>query len=232
MKRFLKTFSVFLLLAVLTIPVHADQKAAEAYTVKVDSGYLAVRSAPSYDASNELARLYTGDVFYVEMWPSGDYWYGYTKSGVEGYVNKNYLVPADGSGFHIASNIKFTPDGGDKVLETDHFSLQFPAYIDWDYKVVDNTTLDIIYTPAAKSGFGGNVVTIMAYDWGDNSYEDFPDWSVAGSDADKKYIAVFPTDVRFDPNDSTQQKEYQELLEIAEDMDCNDSKAYNLFKIK
>ena len=72
----------------------------------------------------------------------------------------------------------------------------------------------------------------MAYEWNDNSYTDFPDWSLAGSDENMKYIAVFPTDVRFDPNDQTQAKEYQELLDIAQDMDCNDSQAYSLFKIK
>ena len=231
MKRFFKTLPIiFLLILALSLPVRAEPKAAEAYTVKVDTGYLALRSAPAYDASNELLKLYTGERFYVTIWLDGDYWYGYTETGVEGYVNKNYLI-AD-SGYNIASNIRYTPDGGDRILETDHFSVQFPAYIDWDYKIVSNTALEIYYKPAKESGVGGTVVTIMAFDWGDNSYEDFPDWSLAGSGSTKKYIAVFPTDVRYDPYDQTQVKEYQELMEIAENMNCNDKNAYNLFKIK
>ena len=232
MKHFLKTLSAFLLVFALVVSVHAEPKAVTAYSVKVEKGYLAVRSRPAYDASNELAKLYTGDTFYVEVKPSGDYWYGYTKSGIEGYVNKNYLEAVSESDFDIASNLKFTPDGGDTILENDYFSLQFPAMIDWDYNVINNTTLEIIYEPAAKSGFGGNVVTIMAYDWSDNSYTEFPDWALAGSDADKKYIALFPTDVQFDPNAPTQAEEYHELFNIAQAMDCNKTDAHNLFKIK
>ena len=231
MKSFIKTLSAaFLLLLLLSQPVFAETKAADPYEVKVDSGYLAVRSAPSYDSSNEVDKLYTGDTFYVTMWLDGDYWYGYSQNNIDGYVNKNYLV--EGSGFNIGSNIKYTPDGGDRILENDYFSLQFPASIKWDYEIVNKTTLKIFYEPAKESGFGGTVVTIMAYDWGENTYKDFPSWSMAGSSADKKYVAVFPTDVQFDPKDPTQGAEYRELLEIAENMNCNDEDAYNLFKVK
>ena len=53
MKRFFKTLPIiFLLILALSLPVRAEPKAAEAYTVKVDTGYLALRSAPAYDASN------------------------------------------------------------------------------------------------------------------------------------------------------------------------------------
>lgn len=231
MKSFVKTLSAaFLLLLFLSQPVLAETKAADPYKVKVDNGYLAVRSAPSFDSSNEVDKLYNGDTFYVTMWLDGNYWYGYSQNHVDGYVNKNYL--AEDSGFDIGSNIKYTPDGGDRILENDYFSLQFPAYIQWEYEIVNKTTLKIFYKPAKDSGFGGTVVTIMAYDPEDKTYEDFPSWSVAGKSTDKQYIALFPTDVQFDPKDSTQSSEYSELLDIAEDMDCNDKDAYNLFKVK
>ena len=55
---------------------------------------------------------------------------------------------------------------------------------------------------------------------------------MAGSSADKKYIAVLPTDVQFNSKDSVQASEYREMLKIAEDMDSNDEDAYNLFKVK
>lgn len=231
MKAFIKSLTlVFLALVLLVQPAWAETKAADPYVVHVEKGYLAVRSAPAFDASNEVEKLYNGDIFYVSNWLDGDYWYGFSKNGIEGYVNKNYLV-AD-SGFNIASNLKYTPDGGDTILENDYFSVQFPAYIDWEYEVVNNTTLKIYHSGAKKDGFGGTVLTIMAYDWGDNSYEEFPSWAVAGSSADKKYIAVLPTDVQFNPKDSVQASEYREMLQIAEDMDCNDEDAYNLFKVK
>ena len=61
--------------------------------VVVQSGYLALRNAKAYDSSNEIGKLYTGDV--VDVYDNGDstYWYVYSsKLGSYGYVNKNYLV--------------------------------------------------------------------------------------------------------------------------------------------
>ena len=65
------------------------------YTVKVDKNYLALRSAPAYDESNEIGELYTGDVVTVKGMPDGDYWWVYSPKYDEcGYVNKDYLTTA------------------------------------------------------------------------------------------------------------------------------------------
>ena len=69
--------------------------AGDTYTVRVDSGYLALRSAKAYDYSNEIGKLYTGEV--VQAVETGDpqYWWVYAPSlGKYGYVNKDYLVGA------------------------------------------------------------------------------------------------------------------------------------------
>ena len=62
------------------------------HTVRVD-GYLALRSAPSYDASNEIGRLYTGDI--VQRTSSntiGSYIEVYSpKYGAYGYVNAGFV---------------------------------------------------------------------------------------------------------------------------------------------
>lgn len=64
------------------------------YTVKVESGYLALRNAQAYDSSNEIGRLYTGETVEVQNRTSGTYWYVYAPSlGQWGYVNRNYLIP-------------------------------------------------------------------------------------------------------------------------------------------
>lgn len=64
----------------------------ETKTVRVESGYLALRTEMAFDASNEIGKLYTGDVVHVEEKYSGDYWYVYVpKCSMYGYVNKNYL---------------------------------------------------------------------------------------------------------------------------------------------
>ena len=61
-------------------------------TVKVESGYLALRSTKAYDKDNEIAQLNNGDKVEVIEKKDSTYWYVYVpKLGKEGYVDKNYL---------------------------------------------------------------------------------------------------------------------------------------------
>ena len=64
----------------------------QTWTVSVSRGYLALRSAKNYDASNEIGELNTGDT--VQLIDSSDsqYWYVYSPRLMNyGYVNKDYL---------------------------------------------------------------------------------------------------------------------------------------------
>lgn len=68
------------------------------YTVSVTSGYLALRSAKAYDASNEIGKLYSGDTVQVQDSSDSTYWYVYApKLDKSGYVNKNYLYVSTGA---------------------------------------------------------------------------------------------------------------------------------------
>lgn len=61
------------------------------YTVSVN-GYLALRNYPSYDASNEIGKMYTGDTVNVIDKSGSTYWYVYSpRLGLSGYTNKDYL---------------------------------------------------------------------------------------------------------------------------------------------
>ena len=61
-------------------------------SVSVSKGYLALRSAMSYDESNEIGELYTGDTVVVIDSSNSQYWYVYsTGLMMYGYVNKDYL---------------------------------------------------------------------------------------------------------------------------------------------
>lgn len=65
---------------------------SDVYYVSVSKGYLALRSAQSFDASNEIGKLYNGDQVQVKK-RSGTYWYVYAPSlGISGYVNSSYLT--------------------------------------------------------------------------------------------------------------------------------------------
>ena len=89
--RKLTTGALLVLLLLLVLPSRAlaDSKY---YTVKVDKGYLALRTAPAYDERNEIGELYTGDTVVLLSKYSNKYWWVYApKYNRNGYVNKDYL---------------------------------------------------------------------------------------------------------------------------------------------
>ena len=66
--------------------------AIQSMTVKVDKGYLALRSEKAYDKNNEIGQLNTGDTVELIEKEDSTYWYVFVpKLGKEGYVDKNYL---------------------------------------------------------------------------------------------------------------------------------------------
>ena len=66
---------------------------------------------------------------------------------------------------------------------------------------------------AQQEGYGGKLVTIRAYDLNDNSYGQLPSYHVAGvgKNAGVRFIAEYPTDVQWNPNDATQDADYRDL---------------------
>lgn len=63
------------------------------YRVKVDKGYLALRTAPDFARENEIGQLYTGDVVSVLDKTNSQYWWVYSpKYGREGYVDMKFLT--------------------------------------------------------------------------------------------------------------------------------------------
>ena len=69
-----------------------DIPSGDCYQVSVAKGYLALRSKPEYDDSNEKGKLYTGDAVFVKDYSNSQYWYVYAPDcQAYGYVNKDYL---------------------------------------------------------------------------------------------------------------------------------------------
>ena len=67
------------------------------YSVRVQSGYLALRTAPAYNAANEIGKLYSGDMVEVVDPAVSGYAYVYApKLCMYGYVNADYLVMSSG----------------------------------------------------------------------------------------------------------------------------------------
>ena len=67
-------------------------------------------------------------------------------------------------------------------------------------------------------------------DWGDNGYADTPATQMAGQSGDKKYVVIFPTDVRYDPSSTVQAEQYGQLRALAEGIDMNANHANNPFR--
>ena len=88
--------------AALAFSVPGTTQEAEAscntYRVNVVTGYLALRTDPSYNSGNEIGELYSGDTVQVQDSSDSTYWYVYSpKLNKSGYVNRNYLVGAGSS---------------------------------------------------------------------------------------------------------------------------------------
>ncbi|MGX8774406.1 MAG: hypothetical protein ACSW8G_05045 [Bacillota bacterium] len=112
----------------------------------------------------------------------------------------------------------------DGLLYGNDFLLIMPDNDTWGYEQTSNTSVEIYLKSAREDGFGGDLVTIMAFDPDDTSYEEFPSYEVAGfgKNVNKRFIALFPTDVRYNPEDSEQEAAYRNLYthvhKIAEGM--------------
>ena len=94
--------------AVMAADAGSTAKAGTTYTVKVKTGYLALRSAQAYDYKNEIGKLYTGQTVQVlNTGSSGStYWWVYAPTlDQSGYVNKNYLT--DPTSVYVYTN-KYT----------------------------------------------------------------------------------------------------------------------------
>lgn len=196
--------------------------------VKVDKGYLALRSSKLFDSANEIGELYTGDKVTVLNVSDSEYWFVYSEDlDKAGYVNKDYLTEhgldtVSNDGYDIAEDLYLHVSEGNVIFETSHFTIYLPGSVEWDYAVLDDTAIKFYYTPAHRSGYGGCFVTIKAFDRGDNSYEDIPDYKIAATSSDKKYVAILPTDLQYDGSDADQAEEYGKLLSWANHLDVND----------
>lgn len=115
--------------------------------------------------------------------------------------------------YDIASNMKIKDKAGVKTITTDHFTLTLTHGDSWDAKVNSKTSITLYNKALYKAKRGGKLVTILAYDTGDESYDVLPDYEVIGAKDGKTYIAAFPTDVQFDENDRKSNNDYMAVFE-------------------
>lgn len=143
----------------------------------------------------------------------------YDTAEVEEYLRSLYP-------FNIGRGFNVTPGVQTSQLMNEYFILDMPGTQSaaWGYEESTALCLEIYCQAARDAGYNGAVMSLMAYDLDDESYLELPNYKIAGESEEKRYVALFPTDLQYDPVDSSQAEDYQELLEWVErcDVDSED----------
>lgn len=107
-----------------------------AWTVRVETGYLALRDDTEYDYANEIGELYTGDIVRVYEADESGYWYVYAPSlGAYGWINSDYIYP---NGTSDISDIRSVS------VETGYLALRTEKEYDYANEIGELYTGDIV----------------------------------------------------------------------------------------
>ena len=115
--------------------------------------------------------------------------------------------------YDIAAGLKLKDKDGVKTLSTDRFTLKLTHGKSWDVKVNSKTSITIYNKALYEGNCGGKLVTILAYDAGDESYDVLPEYNVIGKSGGKVYIAAYPTDMQYDSNNKKAVADYMAVFE-------------------
>ena len=115
--------------------------------------------------------------------------------------------------YDIAAGLKLKDKDEVKTLSTDHFTLKLTHGKSWDAKVNSKSSITIYNTALYEANHGGKLVTILAYDAGDESYDVLPEYNVIGERGGKVYIAAYPTDMQYDSSDKKAVANYMAVFE-------------------
>ena len=115
--------------------------------------------------------------------------------------------------YDIAAGLKLKDKDEVKTLSTDHFTLKLTHGKSWDAKVNSKTSITIYNTALYEANRGGKLVTILAYDAEDESYDVLPEYNIIGERGGKVYIAAYPTDMQYDSSNKNAVTDYLALFE-------------------
>jgi hypothetical protein len=117
--------------------------------------------------------------------------------------------------YDILSGYDTQTNGSIKYVYGNDFALAMPAGDDWDIEKNASDSFTVYLKAAKEDGYEGDLVTIRAYDPDDDSYMQLPSYHVAGTgkNVNKRFVAIYPTDVRWNHEDASQEARYRELEE-------------------
>lgn len=126
----------------------------------------------------------------------------------EAVTDKPEEQPEAPSDYDISAGMKLKDKDGVKILRTDHFTLTLTHGDSWDAKVNSRNSITIYNIALYEANHGGKLVTILAYDAGDESYDVLPEYNVIGESGGKVYIAAYPTDMQYDSSNKKAVADY------------------------
>lgn len=186
----------------------------ETYTVKVDSGYLALRSAKAFDASNEVGKLYTGDE--VQVLDKGtDYWAVHSWDLFNGgFVNKDYLTANTSFSAEIGGISKnLYCNNNSQYFSTSVLGFDIPDSWMKGFTYVYSETNIEFYTTSVKEASGledGFICEIFRSTTSGQQYE-MNETTYLGCNGGYYYYLRQPTDFRANPNDTVNCQQYRDM---------------------
>ena len=110
--------------------------------------------------------------------------------------------------YDIAAGLKLKNKGDIKTLSTDHFTMTLSRGKSWDAKVNSKTSITIYNSALYEANRGGKLVTILAYDADDESYDVLPEYNIIGENGGKVYIAAYPSDMQYESSNKKTVADY------------------------
>ena len=116
--------------------------------------------------------------------------------------------------YDVSENFEKAASGdGITYLYFNDFMLVMPDNEKYSFDMEGDSVTFYLFS-AQQEGYGGRLVTIKAFDMDDTSYEDFPmEAHVAGvgQNVNKRFVAIYPSDLQYNPQDSAQAADYKDL---------------------
>ncbi len=141
-------------------------------------------------------------------------------AGVAPDASKDGGTPSSGSGASDSYDVSkgfetVAPGDGIEYLYFNDFMLVMPDNEKYSFDMEGDSVTFYLFS-AQQEGYGGRLVTIKAFDLDDTSYEEFPmEVHVAGlgQNVNKRFVAIYPSDLQYNPQDSQQAADYKDLFD-------------------
>lgn len=118
--------------------------------------------------------------------------------------------------FDLLDSLRMVNEEGFVKFDTKYFTMRLPADLKCAYTQIDPTSFSIFSTTVNQAdSTKGEVVTIKAYSIKDTAYNNLTNGQIIGSNSFVVFVAFYPKDLQYNPEDMTQATDYVNALHWA-----------------